>query len=403
MARAVSEGVFSGLTRNTLFLALASLFADIATEMLYPVLPIYLTQTLKAGGGAVGLIEGVAEGTQNIVQGFAGSLSDRVHRHKGIALIGYAVAALSKPLIGLSSAWPGVLGARFTDRLGTGMRSAPRDALVAASTDEAHRGKAFGLEGAGDNAGAFLGPLLAILLLVGLGLDLRWAFYLAVIPGALAFLMILLVRERAVSVKAKAKLEGGLGSFPRTYRAYLTATAIFGLGNSSNAFLILETRALGASLTLTILIYAAFNLVAALVSYPAGALSDRFGRRDLVALALAVFCVSYLGFALTRNVLLIGFLFALYGVYQGVFRAVGKALAADLSPDALRASGVGWYGATVGLTGLFASAVAGQLWDRLGHIAVFAYGAAAAAAGLIALLVLVRTSNGAARAMTRTR
>lgn len=390
MAGSDSRGLFSGLTRNTMFLALASLFADISSEMLYPVLPIYLTQTLKAGGSAVGLVEGVAEGTQNIMQGLAGSLSDRLQRRKRMALLGYAVAALSKPLIGLSAAWPGVLGARFVDRLGTGIRSAPRDALVAASADEAHRGKAFGLEGAGDNAGAFLGPLLAILLLTVLQLELRWIFYLAVIPGALAFLMILFVKEHPVSATAKARLEGGLGRFPRQYRAYLVATAIFGLANSSNAFLILEARALGASLTLTILIYAAFNLVAALASYPAGALSDRFGRRNLILGALAVFLITYLGFALTRHILLIGLLFAFYGVYQGVFRAVGKALAADLSPDRLRASGVGWYGATVGITGLVASIVAGQLWDRVGHVAVFVYGAIGAAAGVIALRLLVR-------------
>jgi len=391
MARTRSEGLFTGLTRNTAFLALASLCADIATEMLYPVLPIYLTQTLKAGGGAVGLIEGVAEGTQNVVQGFAGSLSDRLRRRKPVALAGYAVAALSKPLIGLSSSWPGVLGARFADRLGTGVRSAPRDALIAASAAEAHRGKAFGLEGAGDNAGAFIGPLLAVLLLTNFGLDLRWIFYLAAIPGLLAFLMILLVKEEPVKTSAKAKLEGGLQRFPARYRAYLAATALFGLGNSSNAFLILQTRELGASLDLTILIYAAFNLVAALASYPAGALSDRMGRRNLLVSALAVFFVSYLGFALTRNVVLIGVLFALYGVYQGIFRAVGKALASDLSPETLRASGVGWYGATVGLTGLFASVVAGQLWDHVGHAAVFLYGAAAAVVGALALLLLVRS------------
>ena len=390
MTQRGSEGLLSGLTRNTVFLALASLFADIATEMLYPVLPIYLTQTLKAGGTAVGLVEGVAEGTQNLVQGLAGSLSDRLERRKRIALVGYAIAALSKPLIGLSSSWQAVLGARFADRFGTGVRSAPRDALVASSADEAHRGKAFGLEGAGDNAGAFIGPLLAILLLVGLGLDLRWIFYLAVIPGLLAFLMVLFVEERSVSGPSKAKLEGGLGRFPRSYRAYLLATALFGLGNSSNAFLILETKDLGASLTLTIAIYAAFNLVAALVSYPAGSLSDRFGRRNLIVAAFVVFFVSYLGFALTRNVALLGLLFALYGVYQGIFRSVGKALASDLSPEPLRAGGVGWYGATVGLSGLVASAVAGQLWDRVGHAAVFALGALTAAIGIIALLFLVR-------------
>ena len=397
MARTDQQGVLAGLSRNTVLLALASLFADVATEMLYPVLPIYLTQTLRAGGQAVGLIEGVAEGTQNVVQGFAGSLSDRLQRRKPIALAGYAVAALAKPLIGVSAAWPGVLGARFADRLGTGVRSAPRDALVAASADAAHRGKAFGLEGAGDNAGAFLGPLLAILLLVGLGLDLRWAFYLAVIPGLLAFLMILLVEERPVSASAKAKLEAGVGRFPRRYRAYRAATAVFGLGNSSNAFLILQTKALGASLTLTILIYAGFNLISALVSYPAGALSDRVGRRNLVVASMAVFFVSYLGFALTRNVVLIGLLFALYGVYQGVFRAVGKALASDLSPDPLRASGVGWYGATIGLSGLVASAAAGRLWDRVSHAAVFGYGAAAALLGAAALLLWVRPQAQAGR------
>lgn len=390
MGRTGRQSLFQGLTRNTVFLALASLFADTATEMLYPVLPIYLTQTLKAGGAAIGLVEGVAEGTQNLVQGFAGSLSDRLKRRKSIALVGYAIAALSKPFIGISSAWLGVLGARFADRLGTGIRSAPRDALIASSADDAYRGKAFGLEGVGDNIGAFIGPLLAILLLIGLGLDLRWIFYLAVIPGLLAFVMILFVEERPVSTSAKAKLEGGLGQFPRPYRAYLAATALFGLGNSSNAFLILETKELGASLTVTILIYAAFNLIAALVSYPAGSLSDRIGRRNLIVVALVVFFVSYLGFALTRNVVLIGLLFALYGLYQGMFRSVGKAFASDFVPEALRASGVGWYGATIGLTGLVASVVAGQLWDRIGHTAVFVYGAAAALIGALAFLGLVR-------------
>jgi MFS family permease len=390
MATLGERGLLRGLSRNTVFLALASLFADISTEMLYPVLPIFLTQTLKVGGGVIGLIEGVAVATQNLAQGVSGSLSDRLQRRKAIALVGYGVAALSKPLIGLSSAWPGVLGARFADRLGTGVRSAPRDALIAASADEAHRGKAFGLEGVGDNAGAFLGPVLAVLLLAAWRMDLRLIFYLAVAPGLLAFMMVLFVRERKVDAKAKTKIDVGLRRFPRRYIAYLAAIALFGLGNSSNAFLILQTKALGASLTGTILIYAAFNLVAALVSYPAGALSDRLGRRNLLVLALAVFLGSYLGFALTRNIVLIGALFVLYGAYQGVFRAVGKALASDLAPAALRAGGVGWYGATIGLSGLIASAVAGQLWDRVGHAAVFLYGAVFALIGAIALLLLVR-------------
>jgi MFS family permease len=397
MTRSATEGLLTGLSRNTVLLTFASLFSDIATEMLYPVLPIYLTQTLKAGGAAVGLVEGVAVATQNLVQGLSGSLSDRLGRRKSIALVGYALAALSKPLIGLSSAWTGVLGARFVDRFGTGVRSAPRDALVAASADPAYRGKAFGLEGAGDNAGAFIGPLIAVVLLVGLGLDLHWIFYLALVPGFAAFLMVLLVEEGPppAAAKTSAKIERGLRAFPKGYRSYLVATALFGLGNSSNAFLILQTRALGASLTVTILIYAAFNLIAALASYPAGSLSDRIGRRNLLAAGFAIFVISYLGFALTRNVALIGVLFALYGVHQGIFRAVGKALASDLSPEALRAGGIGWYGATIGLTGLVGSAVAGQLWDRVSHPAVFLFGAAAAAIGAAALLILVRSDSRA--------
>src|SRR3954471_23095605 len=195
MARPEREPWFTGLSRNTVLLAMASLFSDVSTEMLYPILPVYLTQTLKAGGSVVGLIEGVATGLQNLIQGFSGSLSDRLRRRKPLALVGFAISAMAKPLIGFSSVWTGVLAARSMDRLGAGFRSAPRDALVAASAEEAYRGKAFGLEGAGDNAGAFIGPLVAVALITFLAIDLRWIFYLAIIPGALAFLMVLFVRE----------------------------------------------------------------------------------------------------------------------------------------------------------------------------------------------------------------
>jgi MFS family permease len=388
-ATAQGKGYFTGLSRNTFLLALASFFADVSTEMLYPVLPIFLTQTLGAAGSVVGLVEGVAEATQNIVQGFAGSVADRLQKRKGVALIGYAVAALSKPLIGLSFAWEGVLGARFLDRLGTGIRSAPRDALIAASAEDEHRGKAFGLEGAGDNAGAFVGPLIAVALLALWSANLRWIFYVAAVPGLLAFLMVLFVSERKVEAGAKASFGAALRRFPARYRRYLLATALFGVGNSSNAFLILQTKSLGASLSVTILIYAAFNLVAALVSYPAGLLSDRIGRRSLLLAAFGAFFIAYLGFALAQSTLVAAALFVLYGVFQGVFRAAGKALAGDLSPDDLRASGIGWYGAAVGLSGLAASGIAGLLWDHVGHPSVFLYGAAFAAVGALALVLLV--------------
>jgi MFS family permease len=380
---------FTGLTRNTFLLALASFFADVSTEMLYPVLPVFLTQTLKASGSIVGLVDGFAQAAQNIMQGISGAISDRLQKRKSIALVGFFLAAVAKPLMGLSTAWPELFAARLLDRLGAGTRSAPRDALIAASVAEKDRGRAFGLEGFGDNAGAFLGPLVALLLLFVLHLGIRTVFYLAVIPGLLAFVMVLWVRERPATVTTSEKIDIGLRQFPRGYRRYLLVIALFGLGNSSNAFLILRTQDIGVPLETTILIYAAFNLVAALVSYPAGSLSDRWGRRNLLLAAFVIFLIAYLGFALSPNVLITGASFIFYGLHQGIFRAVGKAFASDFVPAHLRASAVGWYSATVGLLQLAAGVAAGELWDRLGHQSVFFYGAIFAVVGSAALLALV--------------
>ena len=385
------------LTRNTVLLALSSLFGDISTEMLYPVLPTFLT-SLGAGGSIIGLIDGLAQATQNIVQGASGWLADRLQKPKPVALVGFFLAAISKPLMGVAPVWPGVLGARLLDRVGAGTRSAPRDALIAASVEAKDRGKAFGLEGAGDNLGAFLGPLIAVVLLGAFALQLRWIFYLALIPGLLAFAMVLLVKPPAAArVEAKSRLDLNLRQLPAGYWRYLAVTALFCLGSSSTSFLILETQGAGASLDTTILIYAGYNLVAALISYPAGWLSDRLGRKLLLLATFCVFFLAYLGFSLTQNLFVIAPLFAVYGLYQGMFRGVGKAFAADLVPGHLRASGIGWYSTTVGLSQLAASIIAGLLWDRVGHQAVFVWGAAFAAAGVVALLLVIgirRESRG---------
>jgi len=395
MNRQFSGATTSWLTRNTVLLALTSLFGDVATEMLYPILPVFLTQTLHASGSIIGLIDGIALATQNIVQGFSGWLSDRLQQRKSIALVGYFLAAIAKPMMGLAPAWPYVFAARSLDRLGSGLRSAPRDALIAASVTEENRGKAFGLEGIGDNLGAFFGPMLTIVLLMELKLDLRTIFGIAFIPGLLAFIMMLLIRESSspAAVEAKDVVKSRIAvdprQFPRSYWTYLLVTALFGLGNSSNAFLILQTQEAGASLRTTILIYAGYNLAAALISYPAGYLSDHWGRRNLLLLCFLVFFAVYLGFGFTHNIVLLSFLFVFHGLYQGIFRSVGKAFASDFAPARLRASAIGWYSTTVGLLQLCASLVAGQLWDHINHAAVFFYGAFFAALGSAALLILI--------------
>jgi MFS family permease len=255
--------------------------------------------------------------------------------------------------------------------------------------DEHVRGKAFGLEGIGDNTGAFVGPLFAIFLLYSLHVGMRAIFYLALIPGLLAFVMVLLVTERRAAVTAKSKMDVNLRQFPRGYWKYLSVIAIFGLGNSSNSFLILRTQDIGTPLETTILMYPLFNLAAALISYPAGSFSDKLGRKNVLLTSFIIFMLTYIGFAYAQNVLIFAALFIFYGLYQGIFRAVGKAFASDFVPENLRASGVGWYSSTVGLLELVASVVAGLLWDRVGHVAVFYYGAAFAFAGSIGLIVLI--------------
>jgi len=247
MAKA-KKSYFSGLTKDSYYLALTSLFSDISYEILYPVLPIFLTQVLKGSGSIVGIIDGIALATQNIVQGFSGTISDKLQKRKPIALVGYSLSALSKPLIGLSTIWQQVLGARFIDRVGAGTRSAPRDALIASSAGEENRGKAFGIEGIGDNLGAFLGPLLGVVLLYSFDLQIRQIFYVAFIPGLLSVLMIALVKEKNRVTKDKPKLNLSPKKFSRNFWKYILATAIFGLGNSSNAFLILQTKDIGVTL-----------------------------------------------------------------------------------------------------------------------------------------------------------
>lgn len=386
---AKKQNFFSGLSANTFLLALTSFFADISTEMLYPVLPIFLTQTLGAKADIVGLVEGVATATQNIVQGFSGWIADKLHDRKKVAILGYTIAVFSKPFMGIASFWQVVLVARFFDRFGTGTRSAPRDGLIAESADENSRGKAFGLEGIGDNAGAFVGPLLALLFIFSFHVPLRNIFFLAFIPGFLAVIMILLVREKHILQKSQTVLTLSFKNFSRQYWKYIGVTALFGLGTTSTSFLILETRNKGVPFAVTIVIYACYNLAAALISYPAGNLSDKFGRKNILLLSFLIFFVTYIGFAYGTNLIFLGVLFILYGAHQGIFRAVGKAYVTDFVAPPLRASGIGWYSTTVGITSLVASIIGGQLWVHINPQALFLYGGFFSLLGSAALLIFL--------------
>jgi MFS family permease len=388
MAKA-KRSYFSGLTRETFLLATSSLFSDISTEMLYPILPIFITQILKDSPAIVGIIEGAATAVQYIIQGFSGWLADKFQRKKSIALFGYGLTALSKPFIGFSTIWQEALLGRLSDRLGAGTRSAPRDALIAQSASDANRGKAFGLEGIGDNLGACIGPLIAIFLLYSLHINLRSIFYLAFIPGVLAFLMIFFVHEKKVIDEKKVALRFSFAAFPATYWKYLFVTALFGLGNSSNSFLILQAQRLGIPLSITILIYAGFNFVAALSSFPAGTLSDRVGRKKLLLSGFLIFALTYLGFGISTNLVLIGFLFLFYGMYSGIYRAVGKAFATDAVAPAFRATAIGIYSSVVGLTSFFASFIGGQLWVNVSPAMTFLWGVGFAAIALIASYFLL--------------
>jgi MFS family permease len=396
-----------GMNRNIALLALTSLCADISTEMIYPVLPFYLTSVLLAPASVLGLIEGIAEGIQYGVQGPAGSLADWMRRKKPLGAVGYALAAIGKPIIGLALVWPVALLGRALDRLGAGIRSAPRDALIAASAARGHRALAFGLEGVGDNVGAFVGPLVTLLLVSLLQTSLRGVFLLVFIPGALALLLFLLVREGHRDGDRSAGQEGvekgvetstaepiarrlTLRSTAPAYWRYLVVTGLFGIGNSTNAFLLLRLQGIGAAFTTTLLVYAFFNLVAALVSAPAGALADHLrGPKWVLFGCFLVFAVVYLGFALGANSLLLALLFVGYGVYQGAYRTLGKAYAADLVHPAMRASGLGWYGTVFGLSSLIASLVGGWLWTNIAPAATFLYGAAGALVASLALAILM--------------
>ena len=391
MNRGCEPSVIPGISRNVLLLSAVSLLTDISSEMVYPLVPLFLTGTLGAPAAIVGVIEGFAESTASIFKWVFGALSDRWGRRKPFCLAGYGLAAFTKPLLAAAYAWPLVLCARVLDRFGKGLRGSPRDALIADSTPADLRGRAFGFHRSGDSIGAVCGPLLALMLLSVLDGNLRAAFLIAFVPGLLSTLLVLPVHEQKAAANPRPLFSLAVAGKNPALRRFLLITLLFALGNSSDMFLILRAKQLGASSTTAVLLYAIGNLLNVLSSYRAGILSDRIGRRGILAAGFFLFSGIYLAFGLAGNVEILWLLFPAYGIYLGLTDGVSKALVVDLVSSEDRGTALGLQAAVTGVSALPASVVAGLLWQRIGPGAAFTYGAITAAiAGLLMLSLKLR-------------
>jgi MFS family permease len=381
--------MLSGLLRlpaAVWLLGLVSLCNDSASELLYPLVPLYLASVLMAGPKALGIIEGVAEATGSLLKLFSGILTDRTRSAKPWVVGGYGLAAVARPMMALASSWPMVAALRFADRVGKGLRTSPRDALLARAAPPEQRGLAFGLHRAMDNAGAVIGPLLAAWLLAE-EVPLRSIFLWAAVPGALAVVLALLIKEPVRQPAAPAAaFSWTLGGFPPAFKRYLATLAIFTLGNSSNMFLLLRAREMGLSEVQVPLLWALVSATAMIFSTPLSALSDRVGRMRLIVGGWAVYGVFYLLLGLNgSSTALLWPLFAFYGLFMAATEGAEKALVADIAPKELLGTAYGWFNLTAGIMLLPASLAFGWLWQAAGAETAFAFSAGCA---LLASLLL---------------
>ncbi len=385
-------GIFTGLSRNVVVLSWVSFFQDAASEMLYPVLPLFLTGVLGAPPSIVGLIEGVAEGTASVMKAVSGRLAD-IRRKRPLVAAGYGISSLSKLVIGFATGWPLVLVARFTDRFGKGLRTSPRDALIAADTPPEHRGRAFGFHRALDTAGAVVGPLAGLALYEALDHRIRPLFFAAFIPAAGSVALIGLVREPATPVVHRSALQLR-GPLPRRYWRVVSFLTLFGLANFSDALLILRAKALGLSFVEIILAYALYNVSYALLSYPAGVISDRVPRRIVFATGLGIFAAAYIGLGLVTSAGWVWLLLPLYGGYTALTDGVGKAWVADLLPEERLGSGLGLYQGLAGGAALLAGVWAGLAWGSSGRLPLLVSGVAVAVLAIVLVLGGARLERG---------
>ncbi len=386
---------FRGITGNILIFGLVSFLTDFSSEMIYPLLPVFLTTVLGAGPAFLGIIEGVAESTASLLKLVSGIISDRVGDRKNLVLSGYGISSLARPLIAAATGPLAVLFIRFADRIGKGIRTSPRDALIADSVDPAHRGKAYGFHRSMDHAGAIVGPLAATFLLASVTSSLRAVFWLSAIPGVLAVLLIIF-KVREVERKRVSSDGSFLRAFPKgRLRTYIIILFIFTLGNSSDAFLLLKAGQLGVKPVIIPLLWAFFHVVKMSASMPFGALSDRVGRRSIIVSGWVVYALAYVGFAFATSELHIWLLFAFYGLFYGLTEGVEKALLTDIAGPGERGSAFGWYNFAVGIGALPASLLFGLIWQGVSPVAAFGFGACLALVAALLLLFLLKPARSA--------
>ncbi len=393
-----------GLHHNVFFLGLVSFLTDISSEMIFTLIPLFVTNVLKGTAMQVGFIGGISESFDAIFRIFSGRISDRFQKRKPLAVFGYGFSTIVKPFMLLVTSWGGALGIRFGDRIGKGVRSSPRDALIADSVGADKRGKAFGIHRAMDTSGAVLGLVIAAIIiyaLQGSTINLadntyRWIVIIGVVPAALAVIILLaFVHEKGLPSRAVVPTAGTLPTatkqaFSSRFKLFLLIMGICTLGNSSDFFIVLRAQDLNVNVLEITLMLVLFNVTYAAVAAPAGILSDRLGRRKVIAIGWTVYALVYLGFAVSGSVWHMWVLFAAYGIYYGVAEGVAKAFVADLVPAERRGTAYGYYQGVVGIMLLPASILAGWLWDTVSPATPFYLGAGLAFLAMLGLLFLLK-------------
>ena len=378
-----------GISKNVFVLGLVSFFNDVASEMIYPLVPIFLTSVLGAPVAIVGLIEGIAESTASVLKVVSGWLSDKWRKRKPFVVAGYSFSAISKILLSLAFSWPFVLIARFVDRFGKGTRTSARDALITESSENSIRGRSFGFHRSLDTLGAVVGPLIALLAIHFLDNKFRLIFFLAFIPAFIGILLLLFfVKEKKKEANSSPAFHFNWRNLDPSFKIFLLISFIFALGNSSDAFLILRAQNLGLSVILVVLAYVLFNFTYAIFSIPAGIISDKIGPKKVLLGGFLLFSAVYLFFGLAHSSLFLWFLFPVYGIYMALTEGVGKAYISNLVLQEKSGTAFGVYQTAIGLCTFFASLIAGLLWTYIDVSAPFIFGSIIAVISAFLFVVL---------------